>query len=277
MCIRDSVKTGKGGVGEKIFEFLLIPRTPGQIQLPALEFSFFNPTTNQYVTRATEPLTLDVGQAAPGAALTNPVRSAPAQTPASNGATASSGKSGAASEPRYLLPPEQAEAGMIGVPIWRWLYWVTSGLFSILAILILFDLLRKGHETARNLMERQAQAHEKSWERLASLGKKSSQLSWNDIMSAYERIFEGMMDAIDDAFAVGSRSFSRAELKQILMEQHQVSEAIWGKIEKILEYSELVRFASSAGAVSQQDARSSLSRWVEEARMTATKLKNIKT
>ena len=38
---KGNAKTGKGGVGEKDFEILLIPRTPGPLTLPGIEFSLF--------------------------------------------------------------------------------------------------------------------------------------------------------------------------------------------------------------------------------------------
>src|SRR5262249_26014080 len=41
-------KSSSGGVGQKVFEFLLIPRAPGKVMLPALEMSFFDPAKGAY-------------------------------------------------------------------------------------------------------------------------------------------------------------------------------------------------------------------------------------
>ena len=51
-----------GGViqGEKTFEYLLIPRVPGQQKIPAVEFAYFDPAKRQYNTLKSEPLELTV-------------------------------------------------------------------------------------------------------------------------------------------------------------------------------------------------------------------------
>ena len=59
------VKAGKG-VGQKTFEFLLIPRQPGTLELPSLEFGFFDPKKGQYVTKATQPIKINVLDPLPG-------------------------------------------------------------------------------------------------------------------------------------------------------------------------------------------------------------------
>ena len=69
---KGTAKAGPGGVGQKVFEFLLIPRAPGKVTLPSLELSFFDPTKGAYVTRTTEPITINVGEPAPGSAPAAP-------------------------------------------------------------------------------------------------------------------------------------------------------------------------------------------------------------
>lgn len=50
-----------GGIsGSKQFEYLLIPRAPGKITLPPIEFSYFDPVAKQYKTLTSEATTLDV-------------------------------------------------------------------------------------------------------------------------------------------------------------------------------------------------------------------------
>ena len=54
-----------GYSGEKDFEQAVIPQQPGRQTVPALTFSFFNPTTHRYETKLTAPLTVAV-TSAPG-------------------------------------------------------------------------------------------------------------------------------------------------------------------------------------------------------------------
>jgi hypothetical protein len=49
-----------GNKGEKVFEQPLIPAVPGEQYIPALEFSYFNPTTRRYEHASTQPIKVTV-------------------------------------------------------------------------------------------------------------------------------------------------------------------------------------------------------------------------
>jgi hypothetical protein len=49
--------------GTKIYEEVFIPRKPGQLEIPALDFNFFDPKTSRYRTLKTKSFTIDVKQA----------------------------------------------------------------------------------------------------------------------------------------------------------------------------------------------------------------------
>ncbi len=61
--------------GEKNFDFLLIPRRTGNLQIPSLHFCFFNPNDKQYHAVTTDPILVSVapGQAAPAASEPSPL------------------------------------------------------------------------------------------------------------------------------------------------------------------------------------------------------------
>lgn len=65
-----------GSSGNKIFEYLIIPRSAGTYTIPKIEWSFFNPAKNQYQTIASRPLSFHVlkseGPPAAGPALYTP-------------------------------------------------------------------------------------------------------------------------------------------------------------------------------------------------------------
>ncbi len=54
-------RTGKLS-GKKTIEYLIVPRTPGEKQIPAVTFSFFNPDQRSYVTLRSKPYTINVEQ-----------------------------------------------------------------------------------------------------------------------------------------------------------------------------------------------------------------------
>lgn len=65
--------------GEKCFDFLLIPRNAGNLQIPSLHFSFFNPEDEKYHTLTTDPILVSIAPAAPDQ------RTVTAGSPASGG------------------------------------------------------------------------------------------------------------------------------------------------------------------------------------------------
>src|SRR6185437_7213094 len=111
-----------------------------------------------------------------------------------------------------------------------------------------------------------ARQEAKSWNRLKSLAARMSEgMPWNEVISVYEAVAGQIFDAIDRVYHVGSRSYSREELKRMLVDDRGMTEGIWQRAAGILEFAELVRFASSAGAVSERAARADGLKWVSEA------------
>ncbi len=49
--------------GEKTFDFLLIPRKTGSLQIPSIDFSFFNPQDKKYHSLTTKPISVTVAPA----------------------------------------------------------------------------------------------------------------------------------------------------------------------------------------------------------------------
>jgi len=56
-------KTGNNITGQKIFEYVLIPRLPGSQKIEPVRFSYFDPKTKKYVTLSTKEIFVNV---APG-------------------------------------------------------------------------------------------------------------------------------------------------------------------------------------------------------------------
>ena len=94
-------------------------------------------------------------------------------------------------------------------------------------------------------------------------------MPWDEVVTIYDAIARTIFDAIDRDLSVGSRSYSREELKRMLVDDRGMPEAVWKRAAKILEFAELVRFASSAGAISESAARADGAKWVHEAESVA--------
>ena len=57
----DKINHGDNGIsGSRTFQWVIIPRSEGKYEIPAVEFSFFNPQTGHYVTKKLNPIKLKV-------------------------------------------------------------------------------------------------------------------------------------------------------------------------------------------------------------------------
>jgi hypothetical protein len=265
-------KAGHAGVGEKVFEFLLIPRAPGKVVLPPLEFSFFDPAKKAYVTRTTEPFTINVTEPAPGSAPSGGIRAK--SSPSGDLVTQNGTKT---EEVQGLKTPEAAETGKVNIPAWRWLYWICSVMFLGLIGLLVYDGIRKTKARSDAQAATRAKAHARSWEKLHEGARQAGMgASWIEVVQTYELLAGVIFEAIDQAYAVEARSRPRSQLKEILVGEFGLSEDVWNQISKLLEFAEMVRFASSVGAVSEKAARTDLARWVSDGEAVSRTLQNVK-
>ena len=107
-----------GYSGAKTFEQALVPARTGKLQIPALQFSFFDPESKQYITRTAAPASIEVapGQTVPAA---TPPTAAASTTPATARATA------AAPE----LIPNKLRPGAFTATLQPWFFnpWLAAG------------------------------------------------------------------------------------------------------------------------------------------------------
>ncbi len=260
---KTSTRAGRGGIGSKTFEILLIPRVAGPLTLPALEFSYFDPAQARYVSKSTQPIQINVLEAAAGAtASTNPVNSGQVT------AGASQSKAPVLRPIRPLDPNLSGASGEQGIPLWRWLYWLSTLGFLALVATVIWDRVRA--RPARKKKSHAAGVDPKRWQRVRALAQRASEagdsrLPWTEVTQAYELLTGAVYDSIDAKLEVGARALSRMELRERLVGSGHLTEEAWKRIDELLEYAEMVRFASSAGAVVEEDARKKLVQWINEA------------
>jgi hypothetical protein len=257
---KGAVKSGKG-VGQKTFEFLLIPRQPGPLELPSLEFTYFDPKKSEYVTKKTDPIKINVLDPAPGSAPYVPKATSPADA-ASAGQTAK-----ISNEPRGLkASSDSGGTAFSGLPMWRWVYWIALAAIGFFIFLVARDQFSNFRKSASEKQAARAKQEAKSWTRLKAIAAKIPEgTSWNEVLTFYDSVAAQVFDAIDRVYSVGSRSYSREELKRMLVDDRGLADAVWQRASRVLEFAELVRFAKSAGAFSESTIRSEASKWVQEA------------
>jgi hypothetical protein len=59
----------KDGLSFKEFEILVIAKSPGEVNIPQINFSYFDPSTKQYVTKSTETFKINITEPIKGSTL----------------------------------------------------------------------------------------------------------------------------------------------------------------------------------------------------------------
>lgn len=59
----------KDGLSFKEFEILVIAKNPGEVKIPQINFSYFDPTLKQYITKSTEEFNINITEAVKGSTL----------------------------------------------------------------------------------------------------------------------------------------------------------------------------------------------------------------
>ncbi len=77
---KSQTKYHPNGTSERVFDFLLIPRQAGHFELPAIEISMFDPSSESYRVKASSPIIVDVDPGDGNAVTGVPGAAAPGKT-----------------------------------------------------------------------------------------------------------------------------------------------------------------------------------------------------
>jgi hypothetical protein len=255
-------KKDKLGRGEKIFEYVMIPHVTGDIELPALTLSFFDPLQHTYYTRSGGPTQIHVtGDPSVASSFT--------PQPPQVGNIAQDSKTQTSSQisavrPLHLLEDESPHPGMIiWQPAWRLLYWACMFLFTLLLGIVLWDGLKKRTTLRTTQLPR--------WKALVSISRKGEALSRDELLRAYETLSQLILESCGEKADLDPRSLSRKDLSEILI-QRGVSPKLWDQVEKILEYADCVQYATQEKD-SFEKARSQLQHSVQEGQELSRQLR----
>jgi|GEM_PF-508914 len=268
-------KTGRSGLGERIIEYVVIPRKEGDHLIPPFEFNFFNPESRQYETQASQPLTVRV---LPGTG---------SEAPSSPQENSSSGVSGSNRGGAVLAPLKDAsfpasievsrafgESESRIAPVLRVLFRMLGAVLVVFVGAWLYLTFQRLREHARNAgslrsadLARKKLQDSKAWETLEKQAQKGVQgLAFKEVLEFYERLCGALYDLLDRKYAITSRALSRSDLERELIDGRGLDARLWKKVSEILEYAEAVRFALQAGVVSETEARKKMHDWVREGR-----------
>lgn len=258
-------RSTSAGTSEKSFDILLIPRAEGHYLIPGIEFSYFDTSKDAYVTKKTDSLEMNV-MAGDAQSANSPV--VQSILPSGNAILDSPLDSALNStlNSTMINKPEVRNLAM-NVLI------ALGGFIGLLGIgWIIKNILKSKWLRKRMALAKKGKLNEGAWRLLEEKARKApNALLWPEVQQAYESLTSQVYAAIDEHTKLGARSFPREELNRRLSEAG-VSEASLKKLFSLLEFAELVRFASSYGAVSEQQARADLLKWVQEGKLLVESL-----
>ncbi len=253
-------QSSKSGVGEKVFEFLLIPRVPGKLKLPPLEFGFFSSVQKKYYPLTTDPVELNILDPLPGSHLVPASKKAPLSLSTPSASTDEM------EELKPLKGPFSVSSRSEFKTLEKVLYFSAASVFLLLGAGISVDTMKRIQQRKRKRRVNGAKNHKKALDQLRSFSQTPSYgaSEW-DVIQSYEKLTEIIFDALEDALSVSVRSLSREQMKQLFLEAKGLKANRWDQIASILEFADLVRFSSSSGGIADSSAGSQLPRWIEEA------------
>lgn len=212
--------------GQKVIDYLIIPRTPGDYEIPPIEFSFFNPRDRKYVTLKTNAFKLKVEK---GEGYVE-----------NSGANYSKENVELLNEDiRYIKSSnykllKQSESAAI-----KWWFWtgliLSIGMFA--AVVILSKRREKLYSNTRLLKFRKA---EKVAVKKLEMAKNA--IARNDAAGFYEELSKAIFGYLEDKLSIDKSDFTHEKVIGELSVA-EVKEELVNKVKELTELCEYARFA----------------------------------
>ena len=223
--------------GQKVIDYLFIPRNPGEFVIPPMEFSFFSPRERKYVTLKTTPFNLKVEKG--------------------EGYVENSGQNGG-KEDVQLLNEDIRYIKASGEPLQKksesntvkWWFW-TGIILSIAAfasVMVFGKRREKLYSDTRLLKFKKA-------EKVAvkKLEAAKNAIARNDASGFYEELSKAIFGYLEDKLGIDKSEFTNDKVIAELSGR-QVSDEIVNKVKEITEMCEFARFAPhSEGLKGRED------------------------
>jgi hypothetical protein len=251
---------------------VLVPLQKGSLQIPPIEFEFFDPESRTYVKKRTQAIPIEVAEGDPGSAATYVSKPTEDATPSTSpGVTTAKDSYGAL---RLKDKRLEGATNFLGQPWWRWVAWFGLIVFFSFIGLVIFDQAKKRSIAQLEVLKRK-QNMESFWR---NLDKELAKMDKSDKITAYSPILEKLEDAVyktlDATFEITSRAMPNRELSKALTENHGVSLEDTKLVTRIREFTEMVRFSSSANS---EDAGREVQELIQNAKKLCLDFSNRKT
>lgn len=278
-------RSSQAGVGEKNFEYILIPRKPGKFTLPLVEFSFFNPKSKSYETKKISKHEL-VATGSPSSGWQSSAHLGSSGAAAGNGSNLGSNLgtqiSSGQTDLRYIklapVGPESSTLIVGGQPLWRWLYLVVVAGLLFFALQLVFGITGKARDRVkRSALGRESVQMRYLKELLRDLRKNPTQELH---AKAYAELEQLVFEVIQNRTGIQARALSRDEIRQDMERHSPQALKRWDEIVDILAAADAIRFAQGQNSTGNWKAAEAadtfeiltvrMGKWVQDFEVTKT-------
>ena len=231
--VKDDVTNSASGIsGTKQYDYLIIPRQPGDYKIPASSFSYFDPSAGKYFTLSSPELALKV-------------TGAPSQNPNanSNPSPNNDGPSPLHSDIRFIKT-RSGELAKSGTP-----FFGSAGYMGLVAtpLLLFVGLIfvkRKNEDLAADIVgAKRRRATKLAKKRLSAADK---HLSQNNKTAFYDEVSRAMWGYLGDKLNIDQSQLSKDNVEEKLLAKNVKTESI-AKLKDLISICEQALYAPIGG------------------------------
>ncbi|MDR2651753.1 MAG: BatD family protein [Prevotellaceae bacterium] len=246
-----------GGTGSKKFDYVLIPRSAGEYELPAMEFSYFDTRQGKYITLKSNPIHLEVEKDPSGTNI-QPITSMPMVT----------GKKveHLGNDIVFIKTTPLTALKPGGYVFFASLnFWLIFAAIILIFAIICF-IMRKMEKDKKNVaLMRNRKANKVA---ITRLKRSAKLLKADDRVGFYEEVAHAVWGYISDKLNMQGSEFSRDKVQEKLASQNVPQENI-DLLIAVMENCEYARYAPGSNHEGMEDM-------YREAINAISKLENLK-
>ncbi len=247
-------KTNSGGVSEKIFKYLVIPRSGGEFTLPEIEMAFFDPIQKKYYLKKSSPISIHV--------------EGPVQDSKENFKKQESNEDSISKEDNKNLPPVLTDDSFTAresfLSLENLLLFLVFIVFLVLGLWVLMDTSQVLIRGKKNWSKKRKEAWARSWKGIRSQAQSAVRShNFDQISKIYEKANLQLLDAIGEVTQVSTRAIPRSEIKKALQRDASWTEDQWEKVDQLFEEFEVNRYSGRSLSIEELGAR--LMKWISRA------------
>lgn len=227
--IYDNVNKGLVISGQKIAEYLIVPRTPGDKEIPPIQFSYFNPSTKKYVTASAQAFKISVtkgtGQYEPTA-----------------GSYAKEDVKLLNEEIRFIKTSDFDLERRQEISLIKPWFWI-SLVLPLAALFTAIGVRKRQDKLYGNIQLMKYQKAEKAARQRLKLAKRA--LDENKLAEFYSELSLALYGYLEDKFSIQKSEFTLEKALEKLNHKN-VGDDLIERVKAISEKCEFVRFAPQA-------------------------------